>query len=609
MKFKKGLTIALVAVMGISTVATLAACGEAGSGKALPAYTGETLDENGKMLFNHEIFYRNDKQGIAADPFLLDDTQEGRSGYYYAYSTQGVNFVYRSKDLAHWEAVRHTVNISNDDVSKAIWADIWAPEVVYDEEADKYFMYFSATPQNGNGAQYLMYLATSDSPEGPFELVNFLDAGSCDNNTHDYDTSVYDASFAKYQLFDPEDFGEAAKELSYDNFKGGSVVGTGYLQTIDPHPFIDPVADDDGKHKKYLYFVGNAGSNVNFVVEMENWYTPKWETLNDVMHYGYYTVEDYNKVKEGEKNIPTVPYETSGINEGPTVIYNSANKKYYLTYSTGNYKDASYQLCQAVSDYPDRDFRKLTEDENGCFLSGGTQGSNEVSGTGHHSMFTIGDKLYALYHRHDDFQAAGEKRNAAIDEITWITVKDPDGQDLLAMYSNGPTSTLQPRIVGSKYQNIAEDAKITGGKLQSGSALDYLTDGLLSSYIVENEATSAKIKETYLTETSTLEFNFDTERTIRAIMVYNSKSTKDIFRNIKRIEILSEGVNYVIENVKFSETFYSVSSYDGAVSYVSPCAAAFAEFDEIKTSNIKITVEVPAGQTRVGLSEVRILGI
>lgn len=609
MNKKKILSVLLVAAMGVSVLSGLAACGDtetAGSGKALAAYTGEKVDGSGKMPINDELFYRNDKLGISADPFVLDDTQEGRSGYYYAYSTLGVNFVYRSKDLTHWEAVRHTVDISGD-AGEVIYTDIWAPEVVYDEAEGKYFMFFSATPQNGGGAQYLMYLATGDSPEGPFKLVDFTDGDSCGGNVHDYDKAEYGAKFAKYLLFDPEDFAVAASALGYDSFKGGTD-GKGYLQTIDPHPFVDPVADEQGNHKKYLYFVGNAGSNVNFVVEMENWYSPKWDTLKDVLRYGYYTVADYNRVKGGEQNVKTVEYETSGINEGPTVYYNSVNKKYYLTYSTGNYKDSSYHVCQAVSDYPDKDFRKLTPDENGCFLSGGLQGSREISGTGHHSFVTVGGKLYVFYHRHNDFEAGGEKRNAAIDEIAWITVKDSDGADLLAMYANGPTSTLQPRILGSQYKNIAGDATVSGGTLQSGSSLGRLTDGLLSSYAVDNEAIAANVKETYITATSTIEFNFDSPRDVRAVMVYNSKSAKDMFRNIKRIEILSDGVNYVVQDVRFSETFYEVSAYDNSVTYVSPCSAAFAEFAERKTSRIRITVEVPSGQERVGLSEVRILG-
>lgn len=615
-KFKKLLAILLSATLCTGGVIGIAACSNDEKNVELPAYTGNKVDTDGKMLFNHEIFYRNDNKGIGPDPFILDDTQEGRTGYYYAYSTLGYNYVYRSKDLSDWEGVGQAIDIyGNEEYGKVAHSDVWAPEVIYDAEANggegQYFMFFSGSPTDST-LRSVMYLGVSDKPYGPFKLVNFLDEESCDGNLHDYDTEKYSEYFAKYLLFDPEDFATAGEPLDYANFQAVNKNGVGYLRSIDPHPYVDPVADEAGNHKKYLYFCGNGSTeNPIFCVEMENWYSPKWDTFTAVTRAKYYTVADYEKAKNNEA-VETVPYESgfdSGvINEGPTLYYNTVNKKYYLTYSTGAYENASYQVAQAVGDTPMGPFRKLTENENGVFLSGGLQGSEEVSGSGHHGLFTVGDKLYAVYHRHNDFSAGGAERNGAIDEITWITVKDPDGKDLLAMYSNGPSTTLQPKICDTKYRNVAGEATVSGGKLVSGSSLDYITDGLLSSYYTENDGISNGVKETYLSETSTIEFNFSSEKTVRAVMVYNSKLGEDVFLNISRIEILSEGINYVIQNVAFDKSFYSVREFDGSVTYVSPCSAAFAEFDEIKTTRIRVTVEVPSGQSRVGLSEVRILG-
>ncbi|MCM1297578.1 MAG: family 43 glycosylhydrolase [Muribaculaceae bacterium] len=616
-KSKKILAIALSAALCAGAVASLAACGSKEKNVELPAYTGEEVDANGKMLFNHDIFYRNDNKGIGPDPFILDDTQEGRTGYYYAYSTLGYNYVYRSKDLSDWEGVGQAIDVyGNAEYGKAANYDVWAPEVIYDAEArngeGEYYMFFSASPDKSTTTlRSVMFLGTSDKPYGPFKLVNFLDSESCDGNLHDYDQSKYNEYFAKYLLFDPEDFAAAGADYYYQNFQAVNKQGVGYLRSIDPHPYVDPVADSEGKHKKYLYFCGNGseGANPLFAMEMENWYTPKWDTFTDVTRYSYYTVEDFYKQRNGEQGIETVPYESNGINEGATVIYNESNQKYYLTYSTGTYENSSYQVAQAVGDTPMGPFRKLTLDENGCFLSGGLQGSQEVSGSGHHGLFTVGDKIYAVYHRHNDFNVGGGERNGAIDEVVWITIKDKDGNDLQVLYSNGPSTTVQPKILDTKYKNIAGAATVSGGSLESGSSLNSLTDGLLSSYATDNAAIEEIVKETYLTSTSTIEFNFADERTVRAIMVYNSKNGSDVFRNIKRIEILSEGTNYVIQNVKFNKAFYTLREFDNKVTYVSPCAAAFAEFDEIKTTRIRITVEVPAGQTRVGLSEVCILGI
>ena len=619
MKLKTILTISLAVIM--CSVGVVAAGCSKDKNMELPAYCGEQTDVTGEMLFNEDIFYRNDNKGIGPDPFIFKDPQ---SDYYYAYSTLGYMFAYRSNDLAHWESVGHVLDVFGDGEEKnVVKADRWAPEVVYDAEArdgqGEYYIYFSASPKDG-GAHAVMYMGKSDSPEGPFALVNFKDNDSCDGNVHDYDAALYNDYFAKYLLFDPAKFAEVCEPLEYNNFKGGHGECQGYLESIDPHPYVDPIADENGVHKKYMYFCGNGmRPNRLFAVEMENWSSPKWDTFKEVLYYGFYDEQSfkdayyegyYTDLNGTDNYISQIPYESEGVVEGPTVVHNSVNGKYYLTYSTGAYQNNSYQVAQAVGDTPMGPFRKLTLAENGCFLSGMYQGGEDVSGSGHHGMFAIDNKLYAVYHRHNNPDVGGDLRNAAIDEVTWITVKDPNGNDLLAMYTNGPTTTIQPRIYGSKYKNIAGEAKsVSGGKLESGSKLEYLTDGLLSSYYRTNDGIDANVFETYLTETSTIEFNFETERTVRAIMVYDSKDGETAFRNISRIEILSEGINYVVQNVKLSETLYTLREFDNAITYISPCAAAFAEFDEIKTTRVRITIEVSQGQSKVGLSEVRILGI
>ena len=45
-----------------------------------------------------------------------------------------------------------------------------------------------------------------------------------------------------------------------------------------------------------------------------------------------------------------------------------------------------------------------------------------------------------------------------------------------------------------------------------------------------------------------------------------------------------------------------------AVFFCCQAAAAFAEFYDVAVTNIKITVELPENQSKVGLSEIKILG-
>jgi hypothetical protein len=46
----------------------------------------------------------------------------------------------------------------------------------------------------------------------------------------------------------------------------------------------------------------------------------------------------------------------------------------------------------------------------------------------------------------------------------------------------------------------------------------------------------------------------------------------------------------------------------GQVTYVEPCSAAYTVFGELQVLSIEITVELPSGQSTVGLSEIYIPG-
>jgi len=578
-------------------------------------YQGEIAEGETKSDYNKEIFYRNDKQTGIADPFILDNTKI--DGYYYMYGTEGSLFCYRSVDLMDWEPVGNALDnyFFNEDGSrsddlKSTWQDIWAPEVVYDEDTQEYYMFFSATPvedtsvvaggsvEEGTPTRQLM-VAKSKYPYKEFEVVNFKDAASCgEGNLHDYDESQFPHYFAKYLMLDPSEYIPFSK--ANGRLDAGEGYG-GYTTAIDPHPYVD----EDGT--KYLLWVDNLDQDRLCGVKMENWLKPDWSTATVLTYTHYYTVEDW-KAAQGGESVPLVSYETetNHTNEGPVITKH--NGKYYLTFSVNDYWDSSYQLGQAVSDNILGPYRKLTEAEGGLLLSGGVAGSQEISGTGHHSFVTLGDKMYVIYHRHDNFTAAGTARNHAIDEIKWITVKDKDGNDIEVMYANGPTCTVQPRLEAySDYKNIALEAVVSGSE-----DAKYLNDDLLSIYKYADTTFMEYIKETTIDKTTTFAFEFEEARTVRAIMIYNSKNENTCFRNVSKVEfVCEEGGKEVIrciENMKFSDEYYRANDLDGSIYYVVPGASAYAEFNELNVKAIKVTVEVPEGQENVGISEVRIIG-
>ena len=504
-----------------------------------------------------------------------------------------------------WELLGNSLDTSSlDEYSKVCSKDVWAPEVVYDRETELYYMFFSATPtaddsvsgvESGN-AKCQLLVAVSEYAYKDFKIVNFKDANSCgEDNLHSYSTSDYPHYYAKYLLFEPDTYTAFCKE------NGGANVGYGgYTGGIDPHPYVD----DDGE--KYLFWKIEQSPGRICVVKMDNWVKPDWDTAKVVLCASYYTVEDWNTAQAGG-TVTTVPYEDETIlcNEAPEIIKHGG--KYYLTYSMNTYVDNSYQIGQAVSDNIMGPYRKLTEEEGGILLSGSVAGSQEISGTGHHSFITVGDQLYMAYHRHDDAETAGSARNHAIDEVKWITVKDIDGNDLEVMYVNGPTCTVQPQVEAySQYKNIADEAVVTGSE-----DVSYLTDGLLSIYKNGNETFMGYIKETIISETTTFNFQFSSTRQVGGIMIYNSKNEEDCFTNISRIEFVCEKdgkeVIYYMNNLQFSSEYYTTSE-EGSISYIIPGAAAYATFNELNVKSVRITVEVPEGQEHVGISEIKILG-
>ena len=593
----------------------------------VPSYQGQLTEGQTKSDYNKALFYRNDhKIQEAPDPFVLDNTAV--DGWYYLYGTLGSIITYRSRDLMEWEPVGNALDNLDyagpgqlSEVRRATWEAIWAPEVVYDPDEQLYYMFFSATPDAekipvgqgvvGGTPKYVMMVAVSKYPDRDFQLVDFKDPQSCgEGNLHTYNEEIgvsdgnggyldaYPHYYAKYCFFDPADYKVFAVAAGhYDAYAYG-----GYDDALDPHPYIDANGD------KYLFWVSGTSSSRVFAVKMINWLKPDWSTATHILEHSFYTIEDWKASQNGE-TVENVPYELmihNRINEGPQLLEH--NGKFYLTYSVNSYEDNSYMVAQAVSDSILGPYRKLTEAEGGILISGSTAGSQEVTGTGHHDFVTVGNQLFMVYHRHNDTVIAGGARNPAIDEIKWITIKDKDGKDLDVMYTNGPTITVQPKIEGfAEYVNIADEAKVSGSQ-----DAKYLNDNLLSIYKYANPDFMQYIQETTITKTTTFTFDFDRARPIRAVMVYNSKMETSAFEQVAKVEFVCEenGKEVVrfIKNIHFGDENFQANDYDGSIYYIVSGAAAYAEFNELNVKSVRITIEVPAGQQTVGISEIRILG-
>lgn len=599
---------------------------------------GLTYEEGAEYsTINESLFYRNTRTVDVADPCVvyISDKDDPDYGSYFLYGTSSSTgfFCWKSTDLIHWDAVGYAL-MYNDQESlqgKALWQDTWASEVVFDSEAGKWYMYFSATPRDlsvtdGYAAskEYVCipYIAESDSPRGPFELIDHVETYRTLDGTPLKDVAGRDESaeyfFQRYMTFDPYEMEQALQKLGLSENGKAEEEGEdaeaetdAVIRAIDYHPYVDPATQ-----QKYLYFTLSHNSYI-MGMKMTDWTTPDYSSLTVLTRPGYATVD------AAEKN---VSYESAAnrVNEGSWITEHGG--KYYLSFSINSSTNKTYSVCQAVGSSPLGPFRKLEESEGGILLSADASMRDDASGTGHHSIITIEGKDYIIYHSHNSVEEGGHARHVAVDEIKWITVKDVSGNDLPVMYANGPTTSVQPlpEFV-SDYKNIAADAAVEATSVAEGSGVSWLTDGLLSI----NRYANADMVNTYVQETrfdgkTTITFTFEDYRTICALMIYNSKYKGSAFYEIERIEMdckEADGslVTRYIEKLQFDWNAYtSVDDED----VVRPASSAYAEFAEISCNEIRITIapasveQIPvhgmegytASGAEIAVSEIKVLG-
>jgi GH43 family beta-xylosidase len=330
--------------------------------------------------------YFNDAAFSAADPYVLHDK---RSGYYYAYSTEGADDgyhfgVYRSADLATWEKVPGGA-LPKDDPNQ--WGNdwFWAPEVYFNARTGNYFLFYAAR-SDANKLSWFGYadfeepckigVAVSRSPAGPFHNIA---ARPIDYNPYDPDYHDVNLIMGPDQKKPPATLAEGEQ----------APLGT-YIPTIDPDVLFD-------QGRTYLYFSRNAyrnwvwdsdlgkyieESNI-YAVELTNgwWNDPSAQTMPTIApdyrgandgpggpagprRDGWVRILDYGHDKQAWENADVNDYALTGgekkdrrWEEGSTTL-RSADGRYYLTYSANNWETPQYGVGYAVADNPLGPFHK-----------------------------------------------------------------------------------------------------------------------------------------------------------------------------------------------------------------------------------------------------------
>ena len=604
--------VAIGLAMMTAIILLIAGC-EEGKNYIEMSYYDETSYEEGAdySTINENLFYRNDRKVDVADPCVvyIDDENDTDYGSYYLYGTTGNTgfFCWKSDDLVNWEGVGYALlyrDLSTPQ-GKAVSVDSWAPEVIYDGETDKWYMFFSSTPKDSSNS-YIPYIAQSDSPSGPFELIDHIDSYTAADGTLLKDIENIETNnsyyYQRYMTFDPLKMSQALEKLGLADMDATSDV----LRAIDFHPYVDSVTGD-----KYLYFNTSVNSYI-MGIKMNSWTDPDYDTLTIIAKPGYSTPSAAEKDVPNEMN--------TSVNEAAWITEHGG--RYYLTYSTNSYKDKTYQVCQAVADNPLGEFRKLTEAEGGILLSADSALRDDVSGTGHSAIINAGGQDYIIYHAHNSIAEGGSSRHVAVDEIEWVAIEDANGNELDAMYANGPTTSVQPiPEFASEYKNIADQAEVSATSLADGSSVSALTDDLLTINRYANyDMVETYIKETEFSAETTITLKFDDYKTIRALMIYNSKNMESAFYDIERVEFdcrLEDGTFATKYIDKLAFDIMAYTSTDD-IDVLRPASSAVAEFDEIECNEIRITIK-PATEEQIpvhgfndlavlAVSEIRVLG-
>jgi hypothetical protein len=324
--------------------------------------------------------YFNNAAIAAADPYVLYDK---KTGYYYAYSTEGADpgyyfAIYRSADLATWQKMGHGALPANDPNQ---WGNtwFWAPEVYHNTKTGLYFLFYAAR-SDANAKNWFGFsnfeepckigVAVSRSPLGPFHNIA----------NHPIDWNPYDPNYHDVnQIMGPDQLKPPATLAQGETAPKGV-----YIPTIDPDVFFG----SDGR--QYLYVSRNAYRNWNWDTDLNKyieesniiavelttswWNDPSGRTMPTIAprfrdanassggpsgprRDGYVQILDYDHQKQAWENADVNDYEKSGgtmkdrrWEEGSTTF--ERNGVYYLTYSANNWQTPEYGVGYAVAKSP-----------------------------------------------------------------------------------------------------------------------------------------------------------------------------------------------------------------------------------------------------------------
>lgn len=312
------------------------------------------------------------------DPSMI----QASDGTYYLFGTHGC--AAKSTDLITWESIEGGIHDSNTllvpegkTLREALeeplsWTDayqlvrggnenelqtnIWAPDVIYNEEIGKYCYYASSSVWGTPGS--VIWLATSDSIEGPYEYESAIvysgfnkltgKAYSRTNALHYSFTNITElfkkGTFSRKQLKNAPWFNEQ-----------GEYNDTLYPNCIDPQLFYD-----EGGRLWMTY--GSYFGGIYLMPMVKETGLPDYDYMKNTEGYDFYF---------GKRIIATA-LDNGLSGEGPEIVYDEASGYYYLF--------VSYSGLNALGGYNVRQYRSKTAD--GPYLDAKGNSALDLTNTG-----------------------------------------------------------------------------------------------------------------------------------------------------------------------------------------------------------------------------------
>lgn len=553
-----------LAVAGMIAATCFAGCGggeSSGGGEFDYITYNDMSTSNVHEDYNKNLYYANTLDFELADPSVIwvDKNQSKEyGGYFYAYGTSdliGCHGIqcWRSTDLTNWEDMG--VAFMPDYLTTWAYENYWAPEVIYDENDQTYYMYYNAWDiksydrwgENGGEGTAYISVAMSDSPVGPFICAD-----------------------------------ESKPAFDFAAHSNGV-----FTKVIDASPFIDPKTGD-----KYLYvsaYGGSQGSQCIWGCKLNSWLDPDYSTLKKLTQNGY--DKAYNGTKLADE-------EGCWVNEGPFMYYDEETDAYMMTLSIWPYTSAGYKVRTATASDPLGDFVKIPYNDGGYVLY--TEDSwKSTQSAGHHCFIYAGDELFIAYHTFKNREEISGGRALAVDRVKFT--KNSKGQKV--MVTNGPTYSYQPlpeAVCG--YKNVAEQATVTATNVKSDSSASYLNDGFIKIHGLYNDLVNVT---EFNAGTSEITMKFNGYVNTRSILIYNAIEYDKTFVNINKVELTyktSSGDKVAtIKNLKYDYDFYTFSE-----EVTNPGGAVIAEWADLAVKQIKITFN--SGDYEINIPEIVVMG-